>query len=209
MARRSMPALAALAASTTLLLTACGGGGSDDSSDKIEGAGQGSNKPSATASPSSDVNRPKITLPESFKADFAGWTDSDPKIQSILDDGKERLRGTYAAIGEADPKAGYLAFYSARSALATGEEWVAGYKGMTITGEVKAYSPEAEIREKGRATLFYCVDESKGYSKDLKTGKKEGTPEGESPKVQYRTALEKGDNGVWKTTSVETDPGGC
>lgn len=203
-----MPALVALTASTTLLLTACAGG-SDDSSDEIEGAGKGSSKPSASASESTDVNRPKITLPESFKADFAGWTASDPKIQSILDDGKERLRGTYAAIGEADPKADYLAFYSARSALATGEEWVKGYKGLTITGEVKAYRPEAEIREKGRATLFYCVDESKGYSKDLKTGEKEGTPEGESPKVQYRTALEKSDNGVWKTTSVETDPGGC
>ncbi|WP_336605860.1 hypothetical protein [Streptomyces sp. BA2] len=209
MARRTMPIAATLVASAALLLTACGGGGSDDSSDKIEGAGQGSSKPSPTASESSDVDRPKITLPKSFKADFEGWTDSDPKVQSILNDGKERLRGTYAAIGEANPKADYLAFYSARGALTTGEDWVKGYKGLTITGEVKAFNPEAEIREKGRATLFYCVDESKGFSKDLKTGKKEGTPEGESPKVQYRTALEKGDNGVWMTTSVETEPGGC
>ncbi|MEW1923341.1 hypothetical protein [Streptomyces sp. NPDC088360] len=209
MARRTLPTVTALVTSAALLLTACGGGGGDDSSDRIEGAGKGSGKPSPTASESSDVDRPKITLPTSFKADFEGWTDSDPKIQSILNDGKERLRGTYAAIGEADPEADYLAFYSARSALASGEKWVRGYEGLTITGEIKAFSPEAEIREKGRATLFYCVDESKGFSKDLKTGKKEGTPEGESPKVQYRTALEKSDNGVWMTTSVETAPGGC
>lgn len=205
-----MPIVTALVTGAALLLTACGSGGGDDSSDKIEGAGQGSSKPSPAASESSDVDRPKITLPKSFKADFEGWTDSDPKIQSILNDGKERLRGTYAAIGEADPKADYLAFYSARSALASGEKWIKGYKGLTITGEVKAFNPEAEIREKGRAaTLFYCVDEGKGFSKDLKTGKKEGTPEGESPKVQYRTALEKSDNGIWMTTSVETAPGGC
>lgn len=204
-----MPAVAALVASATLLLTACGGGGDDSPADEIEGAGKGSAKPSATASDSSGVDRPKITLPESFKADFVGWTDSDPKVQSVLDDGKERLRGTYAAIGEADPKADYLAFYSARSALASGEKWVEGYKGLTITGEVKAFDPQAKIREKGRATLFYCVDESKGFSKDLRTGKKEGTPEGESPKVQYRTALEKNDDGVWMTTSVETAPGRC
>ncbi|MFI6091382.1 hypothetical protein [Streptomyces sp. NPDC051218] len=201
--------MTALVASAAVLLSACGGDGGADSSDKIEGAGRGSGEPTPTASESSDVDRPEITLPKSFKADFQGWTDSDPRLQSILNDGKERLRGTYAAIGEADPKADYLAFYSARSALASGEKWVEGYKGLTITGEVRAFNPEAEIREKGRATLFYCVDESKGFSKDLKTGKKEGTPEGESPKVQYRTALEKSDDGVWITTSVETAPEGC
>ena len=132
-------------------------------------------------------------------------------LQTALNDGKERLRASYAAIIDGDPEAGYLAFYSGQAAMSTGSTWVKGYKGLTIIGEVKVYNPEIAYlgKNKKRATLFYCVDESKGYSKDLKTGETAGTPKGESPKVQYRTSLGKEGNGVWKTITVETEPGAC
>ncbi|WP_326721299.1 hypothetical protein OHT59_19515 [Streptomyces sp. NBC_00243] len=213
MARRTLTtATAAFAASAALLLTACGGS-DDSSSDDIKGADTGSSSPSASvsASAASDADRPDIKLPDSFQADFEGWTNSDPELQTALDDGKERLRASYAAIIDGDPEASYLAYYSGTSALSTGSAWVKGYKGLTITGEVKAYDPEISYLgdAKSRATLFYCVDESKGFSKDLKTGETAGTPEGESPKVLYRTSLGKQANGVWKTLTVETEPGGC
>ena len=214
MARRTMTTATALAltASAALLLTACGGG-DDSSSDDIKGADTGASSPSASgsASAASDANRPDIKLPDTFQADFEDWTNSDPALQTALDDGKERLRASYAAIIEGDPEASYLSYYSGTSAMSTGSAWIKGYKGLTIIGEVRAYDPEITYLGDGksRATLFYCVDESKGFSKDLKTGETAGTPEGESPKVQYRTSLGKQPNGVWKTLTVETETGAC
>ncbi|MGW3494242.1 hypothetical protein [Streptomyces sp. NPDC001020] len=213
MARRALTATAtALTATATLLLTACGGGG-DGKSEDIKGAGTESGKPSASASPSqaSSTKRPGIKLPDSFKADFEGWSNSDPELQTALNDGRERLRASYAAIVAGDPEFSALSFYSGTSAMSTGSAWVKGYKGLTIIGSVKVSDPRISYidQAKKRATLFYCVDESKGYSKDLKTGETAGTPKGESPRVQYRTSLGKQADGVWKTMTVETQPGGC
>jgi hypothetical protein len=211
-ARRALTtAAAAFAATAALLLTACGGGGGDSSSDDIKGADSGSSSPSASASAASGANRPVIKLPDSFQAKFEGWTNSDPELQTALNDGKERLRASYAAIIAGDPEYSALAFYSEQSAMSTGSTWVKGYKGLTIIGEVKVYDPQITYlgNSKKRATLFYCVDESKGYSKDLKTGETAGTPKGESPLVQYRTSMGKQADGVWKTMTVETQPGGC
>jgi hypothetical protein len=210
-ARRALTTTAAaFAATAALLLTACGGGGDDSSSDDIKGADT-SSAPSASASAASGVKRPVIKLPDSFQATFEGWTNSDPELQTALDDGKERLRASYAAIIAGDPQFSALAFYSGQSAMSTGSTWVKGYKGLTIIGRVKVYDPQITYlgNSKKRATLFYCVDEGKGYSKDLKTGETAGTPKGESPLVQYRTSLGKQADGVWKTLTVETQPGGC
>ncbi|WP_371791071.1 hypothetical protein OG285_13585 [Streptomyces sp. NBC_01471] len=211
MARHTSTIAAALTVSAALLLTACGGGSDDASKDKIKGADKGPTGPSASASSPAapGVQRPAIKLPKGFQADFEGWTNSDPELQSVLNDGKERLRATYAAIGDSNPKADYLAFYSTQAALATGSEWVKGYKGLTITGKVTAYNPEVHLKGKKTATLFYCVDEGKGYSKNLKTGKLSGTPKGESPKVRYSTGLGKTAEGIWQTTTVESEAGGC
>ncbi len=210
MARRTVTTAAAFATAAALLLTACGGS-DDSSSDDIKGADQGSSSPSASASAASQADRPDIKLPKSFQTEFEGWTDSDPELQTALNDGKERLRASYAAIIDGDPEAAAMSFYSGPAAMSTGSAWVKGYKGLTIIGEVKVYDPEVTYigKTKKRATLFYCVDESKGFSKNLRTGEKAGTPKGESPKVQYRTSLGREASGVWKTQTVETEAGGC
>lgn len=211
MARRALPVTTtAFAVSAMLLLSACGGGG-EGGSDDIKGADTASGSPSASASAASDAKRPTIELPSTFQAEFEGWTNSDPELQTALNDGKERLRASYAAIIAGDPESDALSFYSGTSAMSTGSTWVKAYKGLTIIGEVRVYDPQVQYvgDTKKRATLFYCVDESKGYSKDLKTGETAGTPKGESPLVQYRTSLGKQSDGVWKTMTVETEPGGC
>lgn len=210
MARRALPTAAvALTATATLLLTACGGTGTGKPDD-IKGADTGAGSPSASATAPSGAKRPVVKLPDSFKATFEGWTNNDPKLQTAMNDGRERLRASYAAIIAGDPEFDALSFYSGTSALSTGSAWIKGYKGLTIIGEVKVFDPRIAYVGKSQqlATLFYCVDESKGYSKDLKTGKTAGTPKGESPKVQYRTSLKQTD-GVWKTMTVETQPGAC
>lgn len=213
MNRRFLPVAVAITASAALLLTGCGSGSNDDgSSDKIKGAGGGDKDASATASESAKpdgAKRPEIKLPKSFQVDFAGWTNSDPKLQTILDDGKDRLRAGYAAIIAGDPQDNALKFYSSGAALKSAPAWVKTYKGLTLKGSIRVFDPQVHVSNEGFGVLFYCVDEAKGYTKNLKTGKVAGTPAGDDPKVQYRTRLDKNAKGVWQTSTVQTERGGC
>ncbi|MFG2650086.1 hypothetical protein [Streptomyces sp. NPDC048436] len=205
---------AALTASAALLLTACGsgGGGGDSSSDKIEGAGDGGSKASASASARpGGAKRPEIKLPAEFQANFAGWTNSDPKAQGVLDDGKEELRAKYAAIIEGNPDSNAVAFYDSGTSLTTARKWIKGFTETddSLIGEVKAYNPKVNVSGKDTAVFFYCVDERKASTKNLKTKKVTATPDTPDSVLQYRARLTKSKQGVWQTVSLETVPGGC
>ncbi|MCT7351321.1 hypothetical protein N4P33_03950 [Streptomyces sp. 15-116A] len=212
MQRRTLPPAAALIASAVLLLTACGPGGGDDSSpDGIKGADTGaSSSPSASASAASGVKRPTIKLPASFQVSFEGWTNSDPRLQAVMDDGRERLLGTYAGVTDQNPNADYIAFYNEGTALTTAQKWVKGLvdEDLTLVGKGRAFDPQVRISPDGSGTLFYCVDEGKGSTKNLKTGEVTKTP-ADDAFVLYQTKLRKEDGGVWKTTTVTTRRGGC
>jgi len=206
-------ATAVLTASAALLLTACGSGGGDDSSsDKIKGADTGAkSSPSASASEASDAKRPEITLPSTFTMTFEGWTNSDSKLQAIMDDGKEALRADHVAIIDADPNLSPMAFYNGGAALESVRTWVKGYAKTddSLVGKVRVFDSQVRLNSQGLGVLFYCVDEGKAYTKDRKTNKLAGTPKGVSPYNQYRTTLEKTSQGVWKTRSVQTERGAC
>ncbi|QEU92543.1 hypothetical protein [Streptomyces kanamyceticus] len=201
---------AVLTASTVLSLTACGGSGAGRADGRIVGADEGRGG-SEGASPSADgaAGRPEITLPHTFQANFEGWANSDPKLQTILNDGKERLRAGYAAIIASDPQDSALKFYSTGATLKSGPAWVRTYKGLTLKGSVRISKPQVHVSNEGFGVLFYCVDEARGYTRNLKTDKVEGTPDGDDPKVQYRTRLDKNAQGVWQTSTMQTDRGGC
>ncbi|MFD5023932.1 hypothetical protein [Streptomyces sp. NPDC058373] len=142
---------------------------------------------------------------------FEGWTNSDPKLQAILDDGREALRAEHAAIIDADPDAEAVAFYNSGAALESSREWIKGYveADESLTGEARVFDPQVRINSSGLGVLFYCMDESKGATKNRKTGKVTGTPDDMSPMLQYRTTLERDGKGVWKTRSGETERGAC
>ncbi|MEU7583817.1 hypothetical protein AB0B50_40275 [Streptomyces sp. NPDC041068] len=212
--RRFLPVAVAITASAMVLLTGCGSGSSDDdSSDKIKGAGGGDKDTSASAGASENPDRdkrPRITLPKSFQVTFDGWTNSDPKLQAILDDGKQQLLASYAAITEGDPGAAPMTFYNTGEALATGKKWISGFadKDLTLIGKTRTYKPQARISPDGSGTLFYCSDESKASTQHRKTKKVTGTPS-DKAQVLYRTKLRKSSQGVWQTTFVSTTQGGC
>ncbi|GGU03281.1 hypothetical protein ACH49O_11165 [Streptomyces coeruleorubidus] len=205
---------AALTASMALLVTACGSGGGDSSSDTIKGAGAGDAKtsagPSASASPGS-VKRPKITLPKEFQADFESWSNSDPKLQAILNDGREELRSKYAAIIEADPESDAVAFYNSETTQATARKWIKQFTddGDSIIGRVRVFDPQVHISDTGSGVLFYCVDERQASTKNRKTKKIVNTPDKPESLIQYRLRLDQTSQGVWKTTSLTTVPGAC
>jgi hypothetical protein len=206
--------MAALTASAALLLTACSsGGGTGASSDKIKGAdagGTASASPSTSAS-QSGVKRPVITLPKEFQADFQGWTNSNPKLQAILNDGREELRAEYAAIIEANPDSDAVAFYNSEGALATTRKWIKQFTDTddSIIGKVTVFHPQPLISDTGSGVLFYCVDERKSSTKNRKTGKIVKTPDKPESLIQYRLRLDKDAQGVWKISSVTTVAGGC
>ncbi|MFF1717435.1 hypothetical protein ACFVX8_46510, partial [Streptomyces sp. NPDC058268] len=129
---------------------------------------------------------------------------------AIMDDGKERLLASYAAIADQDPQHDALTFYSTSDALRTGTAWVKGFtdKHLTLVGEGRVFQPQPRISPDGSGTLFYCVDEGKGSTKDTKTGKLTATP-ADDALVLYRTKLSLTKEGVWKTTMVQTERGAC
>ncbi|MFE9810038.1 hypothetical protein ACFYRN_09015 [Streptomyces sp. NPDC005227] len=206
--------LVALTASTALLLTACGSGGSDDaSSGRIKGAG-GGGKASARTSPSASpdgAERPKITLPKEFRANFEGWTNSDPKLQAILNDGREELRSKYAAIIESNPDSQAVAFYNSGASLTSARQWIKSFTDTDdgLIGKVTAHDPQVHINDSGSGVLFYCVDERNASTRNRKTGEVVTTPDKPENVLQYRARLDKNSAGVWKNVSLTTVAGGC
>ncbi|MFK0155284.1 hypothetical protein ACIQVK_24805 [Streptomyces sp. NPDC090493] len=215
MNRRARIATAALVVSTALLLTACGsGGGSDSPQGKIKGADAADEKSSAgpSASAAQDgVKRPEITLPKEFQADFEGWTNSDAKLQAIMNDGREELRSEYAAVIAANPDSDAVAFYNAEAPLASARKWIKQFvvDDVTLIGKVTVSDPQVHINDTGSGVLFYCVDERKASTKNRKTGKITTTADKPENVLQYRTRLDKSAQGVWKVTSSTVVPAGC
>lgn len=78
-----------------------------------------------------------------------------------------------------------------------------------LIGKARVFNPQVSISDTGGGVLFYCVDESKGYTLDRKTKEKTGTPDDVNPVLQYRTTLKKTSDGVWNTVSLQTVRGGC
>ncbi|MET8685148.1 hypothetical protein ABZV77_13110 [Streptomyces sp. NPDC004732] len=216
MNRSTRLAAAALATSAALLLTACGG--SDDNKDgkddkKSAGADtRSSGSPSGSATPSDTAaGRPKITLPKHFHADFQGWTNSDPKQQAIMNDGRQELLAEYAAIIEGNPGSKAVAYYTREPAGQSARKWIKGFvdDDLVLTGSTTVSKPQVSIADDGSGVLFYCVDESKGSTRNTRTGEVVRTPQDAKARVQYRNRLAKTSQGVWQTRYSETERGGC
>ena len=206
MKRRTLPAAAALTAAAALLLTACGGGSSSSkANDKIAGADTGS--PAATspsASASSAAGRPKIELPSDLNLTFEDTKTGDSAKDAVLADSAERMRAVDAAITGTDPQGQALGFYNTGKALEAALSWVAEFKkaGATLTGAARYYDRNVTLTGKTSATLSFCGDESKGYSKDKKTNKIAKTPVTKNSYVLYNTSLVKNSAGVWQTSQI-------
>jgi hypothetical protein len=212
-ARHTVTTAATFAATAALLLTACGGG-DDSSSDDIKGADKGSSSPSAAASASkaSDAKRPVITLPSTFQLTFENWTSSDTVKQAVLNDGKEELRAGYAAIIANNPDGGdALAFYTTKPGLSQAQLWIKTYtdKNLAVIGKLPAFGAKVTLVNKRVASLSYCTDESKAYTKERKTSKVAGNPAGTDPKVYYVITMVKNAQDVWQTDTVNSKRGGC
>ncbi|CAL9436375.1 hypothetical protein SUDANB32_02153 [Streptomyces sp. enrichment culture] len=195
--------LTTLAVTTALTLTACGSDQPDTSAKGGDKATEATT-PSSSASTSASDGRPKIELPADVKLTFEGGETGDPVKDAILADNAERMRAVDAAITGTDPKGEALAFYNTGKALKAAQDWVAQFEGAgaTMTGEARYYDREVSLKDEDSATLTFCADESKGFSKDKKTGEIHKTPVTASSYVLYNTRLDKSSDGVWRTSQI-------
>ncbi|MGW7419764.1 hypothetical protein ACWGJB_06790 [Streptomyces sp. NPDC054813] len=214
MASRTLT-LPTLTAAAALLLTACGGSGDHGKTDDIKGADTRSGSPSASASASSaasGVKRPVITLPSSFQLAFENWTSGDPAKQVVLDDAREELKAGYAAIIANNPASTDVTFYDSEGVVGQTKAWIKTYtdKNLTVMGKLPVFDPKVTVGSGGKgASVTYCTDESKAYTKNRKTGKEAGNPAGTNPYVVYTVSMAQSDRGVWQNTSVHSTRGGC
>lgn len=195
--------LTTLAVTTALTLTACGSE-EPDTAAKDRDKAKGTKASASSSSPSTSAGRPKIELPADLKLTFEGGETGDPVEDAILADNAERMRAVDAAITGTDLEGKALAFYNTGKALKAAQDWVAQFEeaGATITGEARYDEREVTLKGEDSATLTFCADESKGFSKDRKTNEIHKTPVTKNSYVLYNTRLDKNADGVWQTSQI-------
>ncbi|WP_053664950.1 hypothetical protein [Streptomyces sp. NRRL F-7442] len=180
MKRRSLPVAAALVASAALLLTACGGG--DDKSsdnDKIAGADQSTETPKESATPSSAPAEDKpdgvdLSLPKDMNLVFDWKTPKDKNEAAAMADAANFIRAIYRGVDKRTAKDASLAAYAADDGLKYARTQInARLEGdWTSTGTRRHYEATTRSAPNGNSVeVAFCVDSSKFYSKEIKTGK--------------------------------------
>ncbi|KFG74363.1 hypothetical protein [Streptomyces mutabilis] len=214
MRTRPTIAAAALTAAVTLLLSGCGGSDSEDSGkDKIAGADTGASA-SASASPSPSasadgVDRPEIKLPSDVKNVFEGGSTGDPVKDAVLADNERMINSIDEAITVDAEEHPALKFYSKDNALIAAASYVQSFyeAGTTWTGSTRYYDREVTLSGENAATVTYCGDETKSYSKDRETKEVKKTPGDADDYVSYSARVQKNADGVWQTTNVVSERG--
>lgn len=208
--RPTLLAAATLTAAAVLSLSACGGGdGDSESNDKIAGAESGGEKresPSPTAS-DDGIDRPEIKLPKGVKDAFESSETGDPKKDAVLADNARRISSVTEAVTVDAKNHPALKFYSSGDALLSAANHVQGFqkRNKSFVGTTRYYDREVTFLKGGAAAVTYCMDATKTYPKDRKTGKVDRSiPASDQDYSFYNTRLEKNEDGIWQTTTVLT-----
>ncbi|MET8688294.1 hypothetical protein ABZV77_29210 [Streptomyces sp. NPDC004732] len=211
--RPTLLAAAAMTAAAVLSLSACGGGDGDgDSKDKIAGADTDSGSKKESPSPKASeggVDRPEIKLPKDVKNVFEGAKTGDPKKDAVLADHERMLDSIDEAITVHAGDHPALKFYSKGDALLSAGRYVESFSKADTTwvGETRYFNREVTTLKGGAAAVTYCGDDTKAYSKDLKTGKvdRSGDSDDSNDFTFYNTRMEKNSKGVWQAARIISD----
>ncbi|MGW7419731.1 hypothetical protein ACWGJB_06625 [Streptomyces sp. NPDC054813] len=180
MKRRTLPAAAALAATAALLLTACGSGdnkGGDN--DKIAGADQGTKTPTPSTSASGALAEDKpdgvdVSLPKDMNLVFDWDKPKDKNEAAAMEDTANYVRAIYHGVDKRTSKVAAVTAYSTGNGLSYAQtqinERVDG--GWTAIGTRRHYEATTRSASNGNSVeVDFCVDSSKFYGKEVKTGK--------------------------------------
>jgi hypothetical protein len=208
---------AALAAVASLTLSACGSG--DDSSNgkdsnEIAGADVGGGRSSSPSAGSKGAaERPEINLPSDVKEIFTPEETGDSVKDAILRDNANLIRALDAAIVAQNPRLPALEFYTEGEGATAAQQWVQGFKdaGWTLTGTTRYFNRAVKVKSATSGAIGYCADESKAFSKVIKTGELKGTKVSKDSYVAYTAQVSKNKQGVWELVKITSTRGaaGC
>jgi hypothetical protein len=178
--RRPLPVAAALVATAALLLTACGSG--DDKSsdnDKIAGADQGAETPKESASLSGAPAEDKpdgvdLSLPKDMNLVFDWTKPKDKNEAAAMDDAANFVRAIYRGVYKRTSNDAAVTAYSTGEGLHYAKTQIDGRVdgGWTATGTRRHYQATTRSAPNGKSVeVAFCVDSSKFYGKEVKTGK--------------------------------------
>ncbi|GAA1929920.1 hypothetical protein GCM10009837_64570 [Streptomyces durmitorensis] len=207
MARRTMPIVTALVTGAALLLTACGGGGSDDASDKIEGAGGGSEK-SKTSAPAKP-GAPDVSLPGDLKVEFGSSKSSDPRHAAAQENAENYIRALNHGITAQDPKDPAYQFYSLGNATRYAQKQIKSWVDdkWTATGTDSYYRTKTDKVGTAGVLVTMCRDQSKFYGKNVETKKIRYTKPSLDDYQEFRLLMKqpKGSEKIWKVLQIEVE----
>ncbi|QKW08469.1 hypothetical protein HUT18_20955 [Streptomyces sp. NA04227] len=207
MIRRNLPAAIVLTISAALTLTACGGGDDSKDSDEIVGADKQSPAAGSSPSPSKESgsqNLPDFKLPKDIKVEIEPVETGNELKDQILREQAESLMARQRILVDRDVNSGYLNRYyegEARDFYITLIK-KAKAEGMTITGTYRYYDRKITQNTKDRAVVTYCEDQTKAYSKDVKTGKAQKTEPSPEDFTLNTAVLTKTPNSTWVVQSL-------
>lgn len=207
MTRSTLPIAAALTMATILSLSACGSDA--EPADEISGVPTAA-PTSAPATPSTaagdSVQRPPTDLPSDLKMVFTWPKTGDAARDSVLNDGEQYLRAIKRASVKNDLKDPAYPFYSRNDGLVYAHNQIKANisGGWAPTGDDRYYAAKADVFKAGSATLTFCRDQSRIFSKKVKTGEVVRTPATDKSFVLYNLLLVKdgSSKGVWQTSKI-------
>ncbi|NEA68958.1 hypothetical protein [Streptomyces sp. SID12488] len=180
MKRRSLPVAAALTATAALLLTACGNG-ADKSTDnnKIAGADQTTATPTKSAEPSASAAEANpdgvdVSLPKDINLVFDWTKPTDKNEAAAMDDAANYIRAIYHGVDKRAADDAAVTAYSTGNGLTYAKTQIESrLKGdWTATGTRRQYQATTRSTANGNSVeVAFCVDSSKFYGKEVKTGK--------------------------------------
>lgn len=201
------------------MLAACGGGGdSSKADDEIKGAGtEASASASVSASPSASadvgaIDRPKMSFPSDVTLVFDRTAPSDPDQAAALTDAENFVRAIKYGIVQQDAEGAAYKFYSeplsAAQTYAQDQIQKRIDAGVTITGKQYYSGSKVELGADGKSALVsFCDDDTKFYSKDLKTKKVHYTEPSVSDYYFYEIAMIRSEQpkGLWRAKEIQVE----
>ncbi|MEW2118471.1 hypothetical protein AB0945_25440 [Streptomyces sp. NPDC005474] len=180
MKRRSLPVAAALTATAALLLTACGSGDPKSTdNDKIAGAEQSTATPTKSAEPSAAPTETNpdgvdVSLPKDMNLVFDWTKPSNKNEAAAMDDAANYIRAIYQGVDKRTSNDAAVTAYSTGDGLHYAKTQIASRVdgGWTATGTRRHYQATTRSASNGNSVeIAFCVDSSKFYGKEVKTGK--------------------------------------
>ncbi|MFE0132008.1 hypothetical protein ACFWY6_10590 [Streptomyces sp. NPDC059037] len=201
-------AAVAVTVAVVLSLSACGvGAEGDKGAEKIAGAdvGDRERRPPSPAASDDGIDRPEIKLPKGVENVFEGGETGDSVKDAVLADNERRIDSIDEAVTVNAKKHPALEFYSSGDALVSAAYFIEGFydNGKSFVGTTRYYDRKVTLLKNGAAAVTYCMDATKTYPQDRKTGKVDRSiPASANDYGFYNTRLKKNHRGVWQTTLV-------